>query len=120
MNVAYLHLRRSEYKQSLEYLERARRVAPENADVAKLAGWAYYGLNKIDQAVAEWKRALAFRADPEVQAALEKAQRDKKEEEDYKENESAILRCVTAEPRSRRWRATFSHAEDIFPPSNRS
>jgi len=88
MNVAYLHLRRSEYKQSLEYLERARRVAPENADVAKLAGWAYYGLNKIDQAVAEWKRALALRPDPEVQAALDKAQRDKQEEESYKENES--------------------------------
>jgi tetratricopeptide (TPR) repeat protein len=89
MNVAYLHLRRSEYKQSLDYLERARRVAPGNADVAKLAGWAYYGLNKIDQAVAEWKRALALRADPEVQAALDKAQRDKQEEESYKENESS-------------------------------
>jgi tetratricopeptide (TPR) repeat protein len=89
MNVAYLHLRRSEYKQSLEYLERARRVAPENADVAKLAGWAYYGLNKIDQAVAEWKRALALRPDPEVQAALDKAQRDKQEEESYRENESS-------------------------------
>jgi tetratricopeptide (TPR) repeat protein len=89
MNVAYLHLRRSEYKQSLDYLERARRVAPENPDVAKLAGWAYYGLNKIDQAVAEWKRALALRPDPEVQAALDKAQRDKQEEESYKENESS-------------------------------
>jgi tetratricopeptide (TPR) repeat protein len=89
MNVAYLHLRRSEYKQSLDYLERARRVAPGNADVAKLAGWAYYGLNKIDQAVAEWKRALALRSDPEVQAALDKAQRDKQEEESYKENESS-------------------------------
>src|SRR5580692_3324679 len=89
MNVAYLHLRRSEYKQSLDYLERARRVAPDNADVAKLAGWAYYGLNKIDQAVAEWRRALALRPDPEVQAALDKAQRDKQEEESYKENESS-------------------------------
>ena len=89
MNVAYLHLRRSEYKQSLDYLARARRVAPGNADVAKLAGWAYYGLNKIDQAVAEWKRALALRHDPEVQAALDKAQRDKQEEESYKENESS-------------------------------
>ena len=76
-------------KQSLDYLERARRVAPDNADVAKLAGWAYYGLNKIDQAVAEWKRALALRPDPEVQAALDKAQRDKQEEESYKENESS-------------------------------
>jgi tetratricopeptide (TPR) repeat protein len=89
MNVAYLHLRRSEYKQSLDYLERARRVAPENADVAKLAGWSYYGMNKMDQAVAEWKRALALRPDPEVRAALDKAQRDKQEEESYKENESS-------------------------------
>ena len=88
MNVAYLHLRRSEYKESLEYLERARSVAPDNPDVAKLAGWAYYGMNKMDQAVAEWKRALALRPDPEVQAALEKAQRDNQEEESYKENES--------------------------------
>jgi tetratricopeptide (TPR) repeat protein len=89
MNVAYLHLRRSEYKQSLDYLERARRVAPDNADVAKLEGWAYYGMNKMDQAVAEWKRALALRPDPEVQTALDKAQRDKQEEESYKENESS-------------------------------
>jgi|SRR5579859_1940802 len=89
MNVAYLHLRRSEYKESLEYVERARRAAPDDPDVAKLAGWAYYGMNKLDQAVAEWKRALALRPDPEVQAALEKAQRDKQEEANYKENESS-------------------------------
>jgi tetratricopeptide (TPR) repeat protein len=89
MNVAYVHLRRSEFKQSLDYLERARRVVPDNPDVAKLAGWAYYGLNRMDQAVAEWKKALALRPDAEVQAALEKAQRDKKEEENYKENESS-------------------------------
>ena len=89
MNVAYLHLRRSEYRESLDYLERAQRIAPNNPDVAKLAGWAYYGLNKLPQAVAEWKRALALRPDAEVQAALEKAERDKGEEESYKENESA-------------------------------
>jgi tetratricopeptide (TPR) repeat protein len=89
LDVAYVHLRRSEFKQSLDYLERAKRAAPDNPDVPKLAGWAYYGLNKIDQAVAEWKRALALRPDAEVQAALEKAQRDKSEEENYKENESS-------------------------------
>ena len=89
MNVAYLHLRRSEYTQSLDYLERARRVAPQDPDVAKLTGWAYYGLNKLDQAVAEWKRALALRPDAEIEAALKKALRDKQEEEQYKENESS-------------------------------
>jgi len=89
MNVAFLLLRRSEFKESLEYLERARRFAPKNADVPKLAGWAYYGLNKLDQAVAEWKRALALRPDNEVQVALDRALADKQEEESYKENESS-------------------------------
>jgi tetratricopeptide (TPR) repeat protein len=89
LHVAYMHLRRSEYKQALDYLERARRVAPENPDVAKLAGWAYYGLNKLKQAVSEWQRALTLRPDAEVRAALEKAQRDQQEEETYRENESS-------------------------------
>jgi tetratricopeptide (TPR) repeat protein len=94
LDVAYLYLRQAEYKQSLEYLDRARRVAPKSADVAKLSGWAYYRLNKLDQAVDEWKRALALRADPEVQAALDKALRDKQVEENFRENESShfILR----------------------------
>lgn len=87
-NIAYLHLRRSEYTQSLEYLERARRVAPEDPDVAKLTGWAYFGLNKLEQAVTEWKHALALRPDAEIEAALKKALRDKEEEAQYKENES--------------------------------
>jgi tetratricopeptide (TPR) repeat protein len=89
LNVAYLHLRRSENKQALDYLERAQRVAPNNPDVSKLAGWAYYAMNKLNQAVEEWQRSLALRADPEVQAALDKALRDKQEEENYRENESS-------------------------------
>jgi len=89
LQIAYIHLRRSEYKQALEYLERARRLAPDNADVAKLTGWSYYGLNKMDQAVAEWKRSLALQPDREVEAALEKALQDRQEEESYKENESS-------------------------------
>jgi acylphosphatase len=64
-------------------------VAPENPDLFKLAGWAYYGMNKLNEAVAEWQRALTLRQDPEVQAALDKALRDKQEEENYRENESS-------------------------------
>jgi tetratricopeptide (TPR) repeat protein len=89
MNVAYLYLRQSQFKESLDYLERAKRVAPNNADVYKLEGWAYYGMNRMEQAVTEWKKSLALRSDTEVETALEKAQRDKQEEENYKENESA-------------------------------
>jgi hypothetical protein len=89
LSLAYIHLRQSEYKSALDYLERARRVAPDNADEAKLEGWAYYGMNKLERAVAEWTRAFALRADPDVKAALDKAKRDKQEEENYKENESS-------------------------------
>jgi tetratricopeptide (TPR) repeat protein len=89
MDAAYLYLRRSEYTQSLDYIDRARRLVPEDPEVSKLAGWAYYGLNKMDLAVAEWKHALSLRPDAEVEAALQKAQRDKQEEEQYKENESS-------------------------------
>jgi tetratricopeptide (TPR) repeat protein len=89
LNLAYMHLRRSEFKQALEFLERARRIAPRSADVAKLSGWAYFGMNKLKEAIAEWKRAQEIRPDGEVQAALAKAERDLQEEENYKENESS-------------------------------
>ena len=89
MDTAYLYLRRSEYTQSLEYIERARRLVPEDPEVSKLAGWAYYGLNKLELAVAEWKHAASLRPDAEVEAALQKALRDRQEEEQYKENESS-------------------------------
>ena len=88
LNAAYLHLRKSEYKAALEYLDRAQTLAPANPDVPKLQGWSYYGLNKLDEAVAAWRRALALRPEKEVQEALDRALRDKDEEENYKENES--------------------------------
>ncbi|HTQ97466.1 MAG TPA: hypothetical protein VMH89_11710, partial [Candidatus Acidoferrum sp.] len=46
MNVAYLYLKKSEFKQSVEYLEKAKRFSPDNGDIYKLEGWAYYGMNR--------------------------------------------------------------------------
>jgi tetratricopeptide (TPR) repeat protein len=89
MNVAYLYLKKSEFKQSLDYLEKAKRSAPESADVYKLEGWSYYGMNHQAQAIDSWKKALALRPDADTQAALDKAVRDKSEEDSYRENESA-------------------------------
>ncbi len=88
LNLAVLYLRESQFTEALDPLDRARRAAPDSADVAKLTGWAYYGANRIDQAIAEWQRAERLRPDPEVEQALEKAQRDKSEEESYREGET--------------------------------
>jgi tetratricopeptide (TPR) repeat protein len=101
INVAYLYLKNSEFKQSVEYLEKAKRVAPRNADICKLEGWAYYGMNRPEQAVEEWKKSLALRPDADTQTALDKALRDKAGEENFKENESAHFQLRyngTAEP----------------------
>ena len=92
LEAAYFHLRRSEYSAALGLLDRARRMEPDSPDVAKLSGWAYYGLNRADDAVSEWKRALALKPDAEVQNALEKAQRDAQEESTYREGETLHFR----------------------------
>jgi len=88
LNLAVLYLRESQFTAALDPLERARRAAPDSADVAKLTGWAYYGANKIDQAIEEWQRADRLRPDAEVEQALEKARRDKSEEDSYREGET--------------------------------
>jgi tetratricopeptide (TPR) repeat protein len=89
LNLSVLYLRQSQFTAALDPLERARRVAPNSADVAKLTGWAYYGANKMDLAVEEWHRAEHLRADPEVERALAKAEKDKAEEESYREGVTA-------------------------------
>ena len=89
LNLSVLLLRQSQFTAALDPLEHARRVAPNSADVPKLIGWAYYGLNKMDLAVEEWQRAEHLRPDPEVERALAKAQKDKAEEESYREGVTA-------------------------------
>jgi tetratricopeptide (TPR) repeat protein len=88
LNLAVLYLRQSQFTNALEPLERARRISPNSADVAKLMGWAYYGSNKMDQAVAEWKRSEKLHPDADVEHALQKAERDRTEEESYREGET--------------------------------
>jgi tetratricopeptide (TPR) repeat protein len=92
LEYAYLHLRRSKYSAALDLLDHARRIEPDSPDASKLAGWAYYGLNRIDDAVTEWKRAFTLRPDAEVRHALEKAERDAKEEATYREDETHHFR----------------------------
>jgi len=89
LNLSVLLLHQSQFTAALDPLEHARRVAANSADVAKLIGWAYYGLNKMDLAVAEWQRAEHLHPDPEVERALAKAQKDKAEEESYREGVTA-------------------------------
>ena len=92
MQAAYLHLKRSEYTAASDLLDRARRIDPESAEVAKLSGWAYYGLNRAADAVTQWKHAMELKPDEETRQALEKAERDASEEAEYHEGETTHFR----------------------------
>jgi hypothetical protein len=92
LEAAYLHLRRSEYTPALDLLDHARSLDPDSAEVAKLSGWAYYGLNRVSDAVTQWNRAMELKPDEETLHALEKAQRDAQEEAEYHEGETSHFR----------------------------
>lgn len=92
LTAAYLHLRRSEYTAALGLLDRARSIDADSVDVAKLSGWAYYGLNRVADAVTQWKLAMQLKPDEETRHALEKAERDAQEEAEYREGETLHFR----------------------------
>jgi tetratricopeptide (TPR) repeat protein len=89
LNLAILDLKQSEFTAAIDPLEHAKRVAPDSPDAAKLLGWAYYDANRLDEAVKEWQRSLTLKQDSEVVSALAKAQKDRDEETNYREGETA-------------------------------
>jgi tetratricopeptide (TPR) repeat protein len=89
LNLAILRLRQSQFTAAIEPLERAKKISPDSPDVAKLLGWAYYDSNRLNDAVNEWQRSVKLKPDAEVTSALAKAQRDRDEETDYREGETA-------------------------------
>jgi tetratricopeptide (TPR) repeat protein len=89
LSLAYVQLRRSEYSTALEYLDRARSVAPQSLAVAQLSGWAYYGLDRTEEAIATWKAAQRIQPTAELAALIEKAQQDKDTESEFRRGDTS-------------------------------
>jgi tetratricopeptide (TPR) repeat protein len=89
ITLAYVHLVRAEYSSALEYIEQARKISPNSAAEAQLAGWADYGLSRLDDAIREWKTAQRLQPNAGVAEALEKAERDKAVEAGAREGGSS-------------------------------
>lgn len=89
LSLAYVHLRRSEYSAALEYLDRARSLAPRSVAAARLSGWAFYGLDRMDEAVEQWTAAQRLQPSPEVAELLEKAQRDTEAESSFRAGQTS-------------------------------
>lgn len=85
VELAYIHVVRSEYSAALDYLAQARQVSPGSVFVAQLSGWAYYGSNRLSEAIKEWETAQRTQPDPYIGMLLEKAKRDAGVEQDARE-----------------------------------
>lgn len=85
LDIAELHLKLSEYSDALKYLDRARKLAPDSATTAILSGWAYYGLDQLSDAIAQWKKSQQIEPEPGVAQLLAKAERDQKVEQGFQQ-----------------------------------
>ena len=89
IEIAYIHLIRSEYSAALDVLAQARRVKEGTAAVAQLSGWAYSGMNRLDDAIREWETAQRIAPNAQIGALLESARRDKGIEAGARASESS-------------------------------
>jgi hypothetical protein len=74
--------------EALPFAEEAARLAPSNADTESMLGYAYFLTDHTPQAIDAWKKSLAIRPDPMVQAFLAKAQREDSAESDFSQQET--------------------------------
>jgi tetratricopeptide (TPR) repeat protein len=89
IGLSQIHLVRSEYSEALEYLGQARRISPGSSAVAQLSGWAYYGLNRLDDAIKEWDASQRVQPNPQIAALLENARRDQGVEQQTRSGETS-------------------------------
>lgn len=85
----YALLLKSQFSAALDPISRARKLIPNAASAAMLAGWAHYRLNQSDDAIADFQVAQRLQPNATVAGMLEKAKRDKEAEGDFREGESS-------------------------------
>jgi len=85
----YALLQKSEYSAALDPLSRARKLLPKAATAAMFAGWAHYRVNQPGEAIADLQTAQRLAPTATAAALLEKVQRDKEAEGDFREGESS-------------------------------
>ena len=86
---AALLVRTGNAAEALPYAQRAVDAAPESADTLAVLGYAQYASDHAKEAIQTWKRSLQIRPDANIQALMEKAERDAQAEADFTEKESS-------------------------------
>ncbi len=92
--LGYLLWKQEHYLESVDLLSPEADRYPQSADFRVLLGSAYYGMENLDQAINEWNKALAIHDNPQLRAAVERAQREQEVSGSYSElrSEHFLLR----------------------------
>jgi len=76
------------FAEALPHAVQAVRLAPNSADAHALLGYTYFASEKTKESIAEFKRSVELRADPSIQALLDKAEREASAEARFGEQET--------------------------------
>jgi tetratricopeptide (TPR) repeat protein len=92
--LGYLQVTQSHYLEAVDLLLPAADRYPKSADVFMLLGSAYYGMENMDEAIAQWNKALALQDNPRLHEAIAKAEREREISGSYSElwSEHFLLR----------------------------
>jgi tetratricopeptide (TPR) repeat protein len=90
----YLLVTQKHQGEAIDLLRPAAERYPKSADIPLLLGTAYYATEKLDQAIEEWKKALAIEDNPRLRDALAKAEQEQSVASSYLElrSEHFLLR----------------------------
>jgi tetratricopeptide (TPR) repeat protein len=89
-----LQVTQSHYLEAVDLLLPATDRYPKSADLRILLGSAFYGMENMDEAIAQWNKALAIQDNPRLHEALAKAEREREISGSYSElrSEHFLLR----------------------------
>ncbi len=92
--LGYLLWKQEHYSEAVEFLLPEADRFPRAPDFRLLLGSAYYGMEDLDQAIAQWNKALAIADNPQLRDAVAKAQRERDVSGSYSEirSEHFLLR----------------------------
>ena len=85
LGLAYQLVRQQHDGEAIEVLIPAETEFPKSPDIPVLLGSAYYGIEELNRAIEEWRKALALADSSKVKQALEQAEREKELAGDYLE-----------------------------------
>jgi len=75
--LGYQLIRQDHNREAVEILIPAETEFPKTPDIPMLLGSAYYSIEELDRAIAEWRKALALGDNARLKEALEQAEKER-------------------------------------------